>query len=409
MSEDTTAASKLIDIEQALAIVLDHVQFLTTEKTSLSQALFRTLAEPVSTDIDQPPFDRSLMDGYAVRAVDIQSPPATLQIVGQIAAGLMPQTEVGPGQAMQINTGAPIPCGADAVIPVERTQAEESGEAVLILDSAKPGKSITRRGTYKKARDVVLSPGSLLTPVNVGVCASAGAAEVEVYRRPRVAVIVTGDELVEVNERPIGAQIRNSNRYILETLIRSVHCEPFLQASTRDNPHQIKQAVSDSMDCNVICLTGGVSMGAFDFVPGVLKELGATIHFHKISIKPGRPALFATMPAGQLVFALPGNPVSALVGFGLLVAPALAALQGRQEIPPLLQAELNGSLPAEGSRRAYYPASLSVSADGGYIAQLLSWHGSGDALGLAGAQGFIVRPEGSPAARNGEAVRILLL
>ncbi len=349
------------------------------------------------------------MDGYAVRAVDTTDAPVTLQVVGQIAAGVMPQTPVGQREAMQINTGAPIPKGADAVVRVERTQLAADGKAVEVLEAVKTGQAVTPRGTYKRAGDIVLSAGNLLTPVNMGVCASAGAAEVAVYKQPRVAVVVTGDELVEVGVRPNGAQIRNSNQYVLESLIRAVHCEAVLQQPVKDERLAIREAILTASDCDVICITGGVSMGAFDFVPDVLKQVGATIHFHKLSIKPGRPTLFATLPNGQLVFALPGNPVSALVGFRLLVAPALAALQGRQEVVLVLQAELQGSLPAEGQRRAYYPARLSVNANGGYIAHLLSWHGSGDALGMAGAQALIVRPPGSPPAQAGDAVQMIAL
>jgi molybdopterin molybdotransferase len=256
---------------------------------------------------------------------------------------------------------------------------------------------------------VALAAGSVLTPVNIGVCAAAGAAEVAVYRRPRVAVVVTGDELIEVSARPSGGQIRNSNQHVLESLIQSVHCEAVVLPPAKDDPLAIEQSVLNASGCDVICITGGVSMGAFDFVPGVLTELGATIHFHKLSIKPGRPTLFATLPNGQLVFALPGNPVSAIVGFRLLVAPALAALQGRHELPPRLRADLRGTLPSEGERQAYYPARLNIDANGGYIAHLLSWHGSGDVLGMAGAEAFIVRPSRSPAAKDGDAVMFIPL
>ena len=399
----------MLDVDQAVALVLAQCRTLPPATVALSDALFHTLETPVATDIDQPPFDRSLMDGYAVRAADTLNVPVALRVVGQVAAGDMPQGKIESGQAMQINTGAPIPVGADAVVRVERTQLDSKSGAVTILESVQPGQFITPRGKYKKAKDVVLPAGSLLTPVNIGVCASAGAAEVEVFRQPRVAVVVTGSELVEVGERPTGGQIRNSNQYVLESLIRSVHCEPVVHPAVKDERLAISDAISKAADCDVICITGGVSMGAFDFVPDVLIELGATIHFHKISIKPGRPTLFATLPHGRLVFALPGNPVSAFVGFHLLVRPALAALQGRHEVPPLLQAELCGTLPAEGPRRAYYPASLSIDDNGGYVVHLLSWHGSGDALGMAGAQAFIVRPPGSPPVKAGEAVRFIPL
>lgn len=399
----------VIEINQAIEIVLKQCCALSTVKLPLSNALFGTLAKPVATDIDQPPFDRSLMDGYAVRAGDTSDAPVVLRVVGQIAAGVMPQTAIGAGEAMQINTGAPIPSGADAVVRVEGTELDATGVSVTVLESVRPGQFITPRGKYKKAGESVLPAGSLLTPVNIGVCASAGAALVEVYRQPRVAVVVTGDELVDVGERPTWGQIRNSNQYVLGSLIRSVHCEAIVQTPAKDDPLAIKEAVQNAAQCDVICMTGGVSMGAFDFVPQVLRELGAAVHFHKISIKPGRPTLFATLPGGQLVFALPGNPVSAIVAFRLLVAPALAALQGRNEVLQSRQATLRGVLPADGQRLAYYPARVTVDGNGGYIAHLLSWHGSGDALGMAGAEAFVVRPPGSPPAQDGDAVQFIPL
>jgi len=399
----------MLDVDQALGIVLSQCRALPAGEVALADAVFRTLAKPITTDIDQPPFDRSLMDGYAVGAADTQNAPVTLQVVGQIAAGDTLERELKSGQAIQINTGAPIPCGADAVVRVELTRLDEGNGTVTILEPAKPGQFITPRGEYKKAGEVVLPAASLLTPVNIGVCASAGAAEVAVYRQPRVAVVVTGSELVDIGERPSGGQIRNSNQYLLESLIRSVHCEPVVHAVVKDERTAISDAIARAVNCDVICITGGVSMGAFDFVPEVLLALEATVHFHKISIKPGRPTLFATLSDGQLVFALPGNPVSALVGFRLLVAPALAALQGRHDVPRLLRAVLCGTLPAEGPRRAYYPASLRIDDNGGYVAHLLSWHGSGDALGMAGAQALIARPPGSPPAKAGEAVEFIPL
>ena len=394
----------MLDVDQAIALVLAQCRELPAARVALPQSLFRTLAEPVATDIDQPPFDRSLMDGYAIQAADTLNPPAKLRLAGQIAAGVMPQSKLQTGEAMQINTGAPIPVGADAVVRVERTQLDANGEIVTVLEAVKLGQSITPRARYKKAGDVVLPAGSVLTAVNIGVCAAAGAAQVAVYRQPRVAVIVTGDELIDVGVRPGGGQIRNSNQHVLESLIRSEDCEAVVHERVNDHPLAIQQAISSVADCDVTCITGGVSMGAFDFVPAALTELGATIHFHKISIKPGRPTLFATFPAGQLVFALPGNPVSAIVGFRLLVAPALAALQGRRQLPSLLNAKLSWTLPEEQERRAYYPAALTVDTNGGYIAHLLSWHGSGDVLGMAGAEAFIVRPPRSPAAKEGDAV-----
>lgn len=394
----------MIDIDQALQIVLAQCRPLDRESVSLANARFRTLANPVSTDIDQPPFDRSLMDGFAVRAADTFQAPASLAVVGQIAAGQMAAVALQPGQAMQINTGAPIPTGSDAVVRIEDTDWDRKAGQVVVNVSAKTGQAITPRGRYRKAGELVLPAGVVLTPPNVAVCASAGAAHVEVHRRPRVAILVTGDELVDVSCSPSGGKIRNSNQYLLDALVSSVHCSSIVLDTVPDKSEEIQEAINRAGDFDVLCLTGGVSMGEFDFVPTVLAGLGAVIHFHKISIKPGRPSLFATLPNGRLVFGLPGNPVSAMIGFRLLVQPALAALQGRHEPIRQFRAILDGKLPAEGSRRAYYPAMIGPGHNGEHVARLLSWHGSGDALGIAGADSFIVRaPDSSPAA-SGEIV-----
>lgn len=399
----------MLEIDEALSIVLSQAHPLPATRVDLRSAHFRTLAVPVSTDIDQPPFDRSLMDGYAISAEDSVGAPVPLKVSGQIAAGQVPNVCVQPGHAVQINTGAAIPEGADAVVRIEDTRFSDDGATVEILQSVNKGQFITPRAQYRAAGAIVLPRGAILSPVNVGVAAAAGASSVDVFRQPCVAVVATGNELVDVGVRPTGAQIRNSNEYQLEALIRSVHCGPVVFGSVGDDRDAIHEALVQASKCDVICLTGGVSMGAFDLVPEVLGEFGATCHFHKISIKPGRPILFATLPHGQLVFALPGNPVSALVGFFLLVAPALAALQGRQESRQMRKAVLRGNLREEGRRRAYYPASLDISPDGGYEVRLLSWHGSGDMVGMAGAQALIMRPPGSPPAGDGEAVEFLPL
>ncbi len=398
----------MFDVAEAQRIVLDKVRPLPTTKLPLREALYRTLAAPICTDLDDPPFDRAVMDGYAVRSADVGSVPVNLKVVGQVAAGSLYKRRVGTGEAVQINTGAPMPDGADAVVRVEATQAD-AAHRVLIRESASAGQFVTRRGAYARAGQEILRPGDRLTPVHIGVAATTGAAQVTVYRQPRVAILTTGDELVDIDRRPTAAQIRNSNQYLLEALVRAAHTEPMLLGTAGDDRAKLSARIGEGLEGDVLCITGGVSAGAFDFVPDILKAHGACFHVHKMAIKPGRPTIFATTPAGKLIFALPGNPVSAFIGFELLVRPALAGLEGREAIPRPLRARLAGTLPAVAGRRSFFPARIAIADSGEYDVHTLSWHGSGDSLGMTGANAIIERAPNSPAARDGDLVSVYLL
>jgi len=399
----------VIDVDEAQRIVLAHARPLGTVEALLAEALYRTLAAPIRCDLDDPPFDRSVMDGYAVRAADVARVPVTLTVVGYVAAGAVVDRPLAAGEAMQINTGAPIPRGTDAVVRVEQTERTPSGEGVVIKESVAPGQFVTPRASYAAAGQTVLEAGALLTPANIGVAATAGAARVNVYRRPTVAVLATGDELVDIDQVPTAAQIRNSNQYVLRALIESAHSEAVVLPVARDDRDELRRGITHGLRCDVLCLTGGVSMGTLDFVPDLLREFGATFHVHKMAIKPGRPTIFATMPDGKLVFALPGNPVGAFVGFELLVRPALAALQGRPAVPPLVRAVLQGSIAATSNRRSYIPARAKVNEGGEWEVRTLSWHGSGDSLGMATANALVMRPPQAEAVKSGDAVSMLLL
>ncbi len=400
----------MIDIDEAYEVLFSNIKAGKTVVLPLSEALYRTLAVPVSCDVDYPPFDRSVMDGYAVRAVDVADAPATLRVAGQIPAGTMPDRSLLPGEAMQINTGAPIPSGADAVVRVEQTELTDSGDGVLIREAVAPGQFITRRATYILAGQTVLEAGTRLAPLEIGAAAAAGAARVTVYRRPTVAVLATGDELVEIDEQPVGAQIRNSNQHLLAALITAACAEPVVLGVAGDDRESLRDSITEGLRSDVLCITGGVSMGAFDFVPEVLEQCGATFHIRKMAIKPGRPTIFASVTGGALIFALPGNPAGAFVGFELLVRPALAALEGRGGAVPLVgRAALRGSIKPTSNRRTYLPARAHLDDDGGWVAEPLSWQGSGDSFGMATANALIMRPPEAGAARGGDSVSILLL
>ena len=400
----------MIDVDEAYKVLFANVKPVGTEQVALEAALYRTLATPVRCDVDSPQFDKSAMDGYAVRAADVAAAPATLKVVGQIAAGATSEKALAAGEAMQINTGAPMPPGADAVVRVELTELTKAGEAVLIRESVQPGKFITPRATYTSAGQTVLEAGTRMTPLAIGSAATAGAARVTVYRRPKVAILATGDELVEIDRRPVGAQIRNSNQHLLAALITSAHAEPVALTTARDDRESLREQILAGFASDVLCITGGISMGAFDFVPEVLEACGARFHIRKMAIKPGRPTIFATAPTGTLIFGLPGNPASAFVGFELLVRPALGALEGRPgTVPPSVRATLRGSVQSTTNRCAYVPARASVGDDGEWVVETLSWHGSGDSFGMAAANALIVQPPETDAATSGADVSILLL
>lgn len=400
----------MIDVDEAHRVLMANVKVGPVVEVPLEEALFRTLAEPIVSDMDHPPFDRAVMDGYAVRARDVTQTPVSLRVVGQIPAGASPETSLQAGEAMQINTGAPIPAGADAVVRVEHTVKAPGANLVEIRETVAAGKFITARGTYRGAGETALDARTLLTPLEIGVAASVGAARIKVYAKPTVSVLATGNELVGIDQVPQGPQIRNSNQPFLGALIRSAHAAPVLLDTASDDREVLRGLIREGLRSDMLCVTGGISMGAFDFVPEVLTSLGATFHIHKMAIKPGRPSIFATMPDGTPVFALPGNPISALVGFELLVRPALAAQQGRSGVlPRLVSATLKGSVSAAGDRRTYVPARASVDDRGQWVAETLSWHGSGDALGVATANALIVRPPRADRAADGATVSIMLL
>ncbi len=400
----------MIDVDEAHRVLMANVKVGPVVEVLLEEALFRTLAEPIVSDMDHPPFDRAVMDGYAVRARDVAQTPVSLRVVGQIPAGASPETSLQAGEAMQINTGAPIPAGADAVVRVEHTAITPDANMVEIRETVSAGKFITARGTYHGAGETVLDARSLLTPLEIGVAASVGAARIKVYAKPTVSVLATGNELVGIDQVPQGPQIRNSNQPLLDALIRSAHAAPVLLDTASDDREVLRAGIEEGLRSDMLCVTGGISMGAFDFVPEVLTSLGATFHIHKMAIKPGRPSIFATMADGTPVFALPGNPISALVGFELLVRPALAAQQGRSGVlPRLVAATLKGSLSSARDRRTYVPARASVDDRGQWVAETLSWHGSGDALGVATANALIVRPPHADRAAAGASVSIILL
>lgn len=322
-------ATKLISIDEARTRVLAEARPLALESRPLAEALGSVLAETVVAPHDVPPFDNSGMDGFAVRAADIvdaaAASPVALTVVETIPAGHVAKHTLTEGQAARIMTGAPLPPGADAVVQVEST--EERGGHVLFFEPVKPGKNVRRAADDIVAGDRVLAPGAVLGPAEIGVIASLGFPAVKVYRRPRVAVISTGSELVDVDQ-PLGpGQIRNSNSYSLRAQCQQLGVEVTVFPIVPDDYEATKRAIAGGLEYDVLLTSGGVSVGKFDFVKDVQDELGVERRLWGVAMKPGKPLAFGVRQ-GTLVFGLPGNPVSAMVSFELFVRPALLRLMG---------------------------------------------------------------------------------
>jgi molybdopterin molybdotransferase len=308
----------MISPDEALQIVLENVSPLGVERVSIVDALGRVIAEEIRSPRDIPGFDNSAMDGYAVRASDIanasEDRPVTLEVLKTVGAGAMPSAEVGPGQAVRTMTGAPISRGADAIVQVERTRG--TGAKVEILAPAEAGAFVRPRGEDLRQGEVVISPGKTISASDLGVIATLNRAMIDVYRRPRVAIVATGDELVDVDQTPSGAQVVNSSAYALAGAIRDAGGEPVMLKVARDSPEEVRARLAEALAFDVVLSTGGVSVGQFDHVKVVLDELGLRQLFHGVAQRPGRPLKFGTM-GGRPVFGLPGNPVSTMVCFYL--------------------------------------------------------------------------------------------
>ena len=347
----------MIPIAEAIEIVLSQASHLGVESVQLKNSVGRFLAEDIIADTDLPPFDRAQMDGYAVRAADVANTPARLRIAGESAAGAGWHHEISSGSAVRIMTGAPVPEGADAVQQVELTR-EVNGD-VEILESVSSGRSIVRQASEIKAGETVLRAGEQISAAMIATLASFGYAEVKVGRRPRVAVMATGSELVDVDHKPARDQIRDSNNYTIEAYASQSNAIVARLPLAGDDTEELKRAMREAVEkCDVLITSGGVSMGVYDFTKAALKELGAEIFFERVALRPGKPTVFARL-GKALVFGLPGNPVSVAVTFNLFARTALRAMQ-RATQPTLteehavLARDLKGSI----DRESYLPAVL---------------------------------------------------
>lgn len=397
----------MLSVAQAQAQVLERVQPLPAETVLLSSAcLGRVLAESVASDVDMPPFSKALMDGYALRAAELTSGTGTFEVIEEIPAGAWPTRDVGPGQASRIMTGAPLPSGADAVVMVERTRVLDDGRVAIDDRPPQPGQNILPRGRETRTGEILLHAGTELRPQELGLLAAAGRTQVSMHRRPRVAILPTGDEIVEPEQKPDRGQIRNTNGPMLAGQVARAGGLPECLGIARDEPARLRASIVDGLQADVLLLSGGVSAGNRDFVPGTLAELGAQAHFHKVTMKPGKPVLFATRDK-TVIFGLPGNPVSSLVCFELFVRPALRRLLGYAEaMPRILHARLTDSYNQRGDRPTYHPARLAFASEGPVVTPV-PWFGSADLRAIASANAFVVFPAGDQVYKAGDTFPVL--
>jgi molybdopterin molybdotransferase len=395
-------------VDEAKRRVVEAVSQASAEEVPLERALGRVLAHARLADRDFPPTDRSAMDGYALRSGDCRSPGRRLEVVGELRAGrTVGDHAIGPGQALRIMTGAIVPPGADAVVPVERTHLAEDGRQVVVEIAIAPGEHVRARGGELQAGRAVVEPGATIRAAEIAALASIGATRLTVHRRPSVRVLSTGDEVVEPDTVPLAHQIRNSNAPLLLALLGELGIEGEYLGIAPDDRGELARSVERGLAADVLLITGGVSAGEYDLVAETLEAAGVRTLFHGVAMKPGKPIL-AGLRERSLVLALPGNPLSACVGFHVFAAPALRRAMGLarwDEAPP--EVRLDEALDAAGGRRTYHVARVER-AGGGLCGRALRAAGSGDVLALARGNAWLVTPEEGGRFAPGDAVPALL-
>ncbi len=398
----------MISVEEALRLVLSHLPERRSESVDFQEALGRVLAQDIRATTNVPPFDRSAMDGYSVRAADVVHAPVDLEYAGEIRAGGGDPGFVGMGQARAIMTGAPLPRGADAVQIVEQTRRSEDGRRITILKPVQQGENIAPLGCEAKAGEPVLESGRVIGPAEIAVLAGMGQLRVEVWKRPTVALFASGDELVEPQDSPRPDQIRNSNAYSLAAQLRLLGLEPEYLGIARDDRADLRQRMLSARERDVIILTGGVSVGEYDFAKDVFRDLELEILFTRVAMRPGKPTVFARSES-TLVFGLPGNPVSAFVAFENFIRPALGRLCGhRKPELPRIHAELLHDLRQSPGRTSFLPA-WAQSAAGGWKLEPLGWKGSSDIIGFSRANSAAICPAERDFMGKGEMIQAMLL
>ena len=397
----------MLSYEQARQTVIDKVgapkRARATENLAIQDALGRILAAEIRADRAYPPFDRSTRDGYAVRASEAMA-GSKIRCVGEIKAGDAVTQSLSAQTCVQIMTGAAVPGGADAVVMIEYTQRD--GDSITFGHDARSGQNIVKRGSESTANQLLLPAGTRLGYAELAVAAQVGAAQLSCCHKPRVAILSTGDEVVLVDQTPGPFQIRNSNSVSLAAQVRLFGGEPVLLGNAADNVADLRQKITQGLEADMLVLSGGVSMGKYDLVETVLKDLGAQFFFDAVAIRPGKPTVFGKC-GETFVFGLPGNPVSTMVTFELFAAPAIDLLSGALARPlPLLTATLAEPMSEKLGLTHFLPARIEW-PKGAPVVKPLVWQGSGDVAALAQANGFLVIPADRQTLPVGESVQVL--
>jgi molybdopterin molybdotransferase len=399
--------SRVVSYAEASRIVREHVDRVAPsrppQRVELLSTLGMVLAEPVQADRDQPPFPRSTRDGFACRAADLEG-GAPVEVTGSIRAGDAATIEVTAGTAVEIMTGAPVPTGADCVVMVEHVHHQAGRLQLAPRRSIAPGENIVPMGAEARAGAVILPAGTRLFPAQIAAGAACGAAHLTVFTRPRVAIVATGDELVEVDQKPLLQQIRNSNSYSLAAQVMAAGAEPVRLPIARDERKHLEAIIRTALECDLLLLSGGVSMGKYDLVEEVLLSLGAEFFFTGALIQPGKPIVFGRL-GERYFFGLPGNPVSTMVTFSLFVDPLLGALCGdAQREPRFARGTLASDVHVKTGLTRFLPSRLRSDL----TVEPVRWQGSGDLASTSQSNCFMVVPADRPLLAAGETVTILL-
>jgi len=403
----------MLTVEEALDSIEQTLEVSPVASVPLCELEGLVLAESIVAPEDSPAFDKSLMDGFAVRSSDIISAGRELAVLERLTAGEVPSVSLSPGKTVQVMTGTQLPAGTDAVVKIEDISQSCSDVIRIALSRIAPGKNLLRQGETLQAGETVLSVGQILRFPQISLLAELGFAEVKVFRRPTVSILATGNELVPVEDQPAPGQIRNSNESMLTAQIANAGASPVPLGIARDNLDELRHKISQGLNSDFLILSGGVSAGVLDLVPGVLQEMGVQQVFHKVFLKPGKPIWFGVYSQSSgspsrrsYVFGLPGNPISALVCFELFVRKALRCFRGTdREWNPSCSASLQQSHLVKTDRPVYHPAQVSFS-DGKILADPVRWVGSADIRGTARANGMICFPPRESPYQPGEQVQV---
>jgi len=399
----------MINVDEALRIVLDSVIPLGPETIKLRDCYGRVLAEDVYADSDIPLSDHSAMDGYAVRHSDTRGAsvdsPVHLRVLGEVRAGGGFNGRIGDGEAVKIMTGAPIPDGADAVIMVEYTRAE--GDRVAILQEVEDGENIRRAGEDVREGSLVIKKGTRLGPAHAGMLSAVGRPMINVAKRPRVAILITGDEVIDPGEELRRGKVRNANLYSITGQVLSAGAIPVDMGIARDDLDDLKTKIEEALDCDLIITSGGVSMGEYDLVREVLRKLGFQELFYKVAMRPGKPNLFGII-GSKPVFGLPGNPVSCMIGFEVFVRPAILRMLGQDDDRMEVEATLEEDIRKKRGLRFFLRAQTGWK-DGRYVTRTTGPQGSGILSSMLLANSLMILPEGEEVIRKGTRVRVRLL